>query len=675
MSHAANTGDAVPFDASLSMPQISVVVPIYNVEKYLPACLQSLACQTVRDLEVILVDDGSTDRCVAIAEHFCRADRRFRLLRQDNAGLGAARNAGIAAASGEHLAFLDSDDVLPANAYELLLGALRESGSDFATGNVQRLTSRGCTQAQFLARTFARTRLRTHVTRFAPLLADRTVWNKLWRRSFWDEHDLRFPEGVVHEDIPVTIPAHFLARSVDVVAAPVYRWRLREDGAHSITQRRLEHAVLRDRLGAVDQVRAFLAEHAPPALRRRYDERLVADDLRLHLDVLDEADDAYRSMFVERANAILDDARSDLCDDLPAIDRLKWHLVRRRLVGELLDVLRFQKRAQTSMPAVRRRGRWYGDFPHRLDAELAIPRSVFRLGRTDQELALTAWIDELGTRDGRIVVGGSAQINGLRMERVQRLGLRALRRGRWRAIRLRLCALRLATSSDAAGTFSAALDPVGLRFARRGQRSGRWELFARLRARGIVRRRARFEVDPGLRPIQLRRADGALVTAHVSDAGALLVEVQRAWLQATHHRLTGSTLEIAGDAQLSQATSGFVLRRRSDGLVLHHRLDVAGAAFTGCIPLSGLLASPPSLEAQATTHREHAEVWELAAQCEGRTMPIRLADGLAGSVLTSGARAVELVAGPCAEALLVDRPHAVATAPAPVREAAPAAVA
>src|SRR5262249_38365610 len=152
--------------------------------------------------------------------HFCRHDRRFRLLTQANAGLGAARNAGVAAAGGELLAFVDSDDVLPPDAYERLYGALRRSGSDFATGNVLRLTGVRLSQAQFLARTFAANRSATHVSRFTPLLTDRTAWNKLWQRSFWDAHGLRFPEGVVHEDIAVTIPAHVLAERVDVLAAP-----------------------------------------------------------------------------------------------------------------------------------------------------------------------------------------------------------------------------------------------------------------------------------------------------------------------------------------------------------------------------------------------------------------------------------------------------------------------
>ena len=122
----------------------------------------------------------------------------------------------------------------------------------------------GTHQARFLARTFERTRLKTHVKRFRPLLADRIVPNKLWRRSFWEEHGLRFPEGVLHEDIPVVVPAHFMARSVDVVSEPVYYCRIREGGSEdlSITQRRAERRALEDRLDAVEHVSRFLAREA-----------------------------------------------------------------------------------------------------------------------------------------------------------------------------------------------------------------------------------------------------------------------------------------------------------------------------------------------------------------------------------------------------------------------------
>jgi glycosyltransferase involved in cell wall biosynthesis len=329
------------------------------------------------DFEAILVDDGSTDGSGAIANRYAARDARLRVVRQENAGLGNARNTGVAQAGGEFLLFLDSDDKLPPGAVGRLLATLDRTGSDFVSGNIHRFDSRSIWPAAFLARAFMLSRRRTHVTRFRWLLSDRMAQNKLWRRSFWDAHELRFPEGVLYEDTPVVIPAHFLARSVDVVRAPVYLWRERDDGTRSITQRRAELRTLRDRFAAVEQASAFLAARSP-TVRRWYDESVVEDDLRYHIDVLDRASEEYRAEFLDRANAFLDRAGPGVEDRLPAIQRLKWHLVRRRLMPELLEVVRFEQ-AGGVRHKVRIRGRTYGDYPFLDDPALGIPRRVYRL--------------------------------------------------------------------------------------------------------------------------------------------------------------------------------------------------------------------------------------------------------------------------------------------------------
>jgi CDP-glycerol glycerophosphotransferase len=365
------------------VPRISVIVPVYNVEAYLAECLDSLLAQTVGDLEVVMVDDGSTDGSAAIAEDYAARDARLRLVRQDNHGLGHARNTGLTAAGGEYLAFADSDDLVPPDGYERLLRSLERTGSDFATGNIHRFTSERTWPAQFLRKTFLRSRRRTHVSRFPWLLVDRMAQNKLWRRSFWDAHAFRFPEGVVHEDIPVVIPAHFLARSVDVLRRPVYLYRQREGGEQSITQRRTELRTLRDRLAAIESAR----EQLPRDVRRWYDESVVAEDLRYHLDVFDEGGDEYRAAFLDSANAFLARAGASVEARLPAIQRLKWHLVRRRLEPELIEVLRFQRTELRRNPKVRIGGRVYGDYPFLGDERLAIPRSVYRLDTTRRRLS------------------------------------------------------------------------------------------------------------------------------------------------------------------------------------------------------------------------------------------------------------------------------------------------
>jgi CDP-glycerol glycerophosphotransferase len=300
-------------------------------------------------------------------------------VRQSNCGLGHARNTGVREAEGEFVSFVDSDDRLPPDALELLLGTLDRTGSDFATGNVNRFDSRRTWPAAFVKRTFFRRRYRTHVASFRWLLSDRMAQNKLWRRSFWDEHHLRFPEGVLHEDIPVVLPAHFLARSVDVIAQPVYLYRERDNGEPSITQRRTELRTLQDRVAAIERVRRFLVSHGPPGSRRWYDESVVEEDLRYHLDALPEGEDEYRRAFLNEAIMFLERAGTDVERHLPAIQRLKWHLVRRRKLPELLEVLRFEATALHRRPKTVIRGRLYGDYPFLRDAELAVPRAVYRL--------------------------------------------------------------------------------------------------------------------------------------------------------------------------------------------------------------------------------------------------------------------------------------------------------
>lgn len=112
-------------------PRLSIVVPVYNVELYLDECLESIASQTFEDFEAILVDDGSTDTSAVIAKAFAAKDKRFRVVMQDNAGLGAARNVGARHADkdSEYLAFVDSDDTMPDYAYQRLIDALDETGS------------------------------------------------------------------------------------------------------------------------------------------------------------------------------------------------------------------------------------------------------------------------------------------------------------------------------------------------------------------------------------------------------------------------------------------------------------------------------------------------------------------------------------------------------------------
>ena len=109
-------------------PLISVIVPVYNVEKYLAKCIDSIIAQTYTNLEILLVDDGATDSSGAICDEYAQKESRIRVIHKENGGLSDARNRGIAEARGEYLGFIDSDDYIDVDMYELLYNLIQKYG-------------------------------------------------------------------------------------------------------------------------------------------------------------------------------------------------------------------------------------------------------------------------------------------------------------------------------------------------------------------------------------------------------------------------------------------------------------------------------------------------------------------------------------------------------------------
>lgn len=118
------------------MPELSIIVPVYKVEKYLPKCIDSILAQTFRDFELILIDDGSPDNCGAICDDYAARDSRIKVIHQENAGVSAARNAGLDIATGTYLGFVDSDDWIEPEMYETMIAAAKEKNVDVVVCDV-----------------------------------------------------------------------------------------------------------------------------------------------------------------------------------------------------------------------------------------------------------------------------------------------------------------------------------------------------------------------------------------------------------------------------------------------------------------------------------------------------------------------------------------------------------
>ncbi|MFD8117415.1 bifunctional glycosyltransferase/CDP-glycerol:glycerophosphate glycerophosphotransferase [Streptomyces microflavus] len=491
-------------------PLLSVVVPVHNVEDYLEDCLRSVAEQTLAAIEVVMVDDGSTDSSARIAAGFAARDDRFRLVRQKNAGLSAARNTGVRHTSPTvpYLAFADSDDFVVHDAYERMVASLESTGSDLATGNVWRLTGQGRQQA-WQYRWLTSTRPRTHITRDPRLLADRVAWNKVFRRSFWDAHAFAFPEGKLYEDTPVMIPAHHLAGSVDVLHEHVYYWRVREG---SITRRRTDVTGVRDRIAACEQVSAFLGEHGDAEQRRAYDASCLRDDFGYFLDGLPMGGDAYRAAFLEGAGAFVDRAGEGVLEGLPVELRIKWRLVRERRMGELLAVLAFERANGTGVFAVE------GPPGRRRAVYPGVRGASARLARTDVP-AVARLVEARWGADGKLRLRGYAYLRNLPAGSARqqlKVGMvRAEGGGRGgrgvpvrmvpvRAVPVRSVSMPEATVNsgqelhgyDHAG-FEMVLDPDRLPATADGDGGGGWLVGLVVAARGTVRRVAVRALDAG----------------------------------------------------------------------------------------------------------------------------------------------------------------------------------
>lgn len=182
----------------MERPLVSIIVPVYNAEEYLPACLESIRAQTWKELEVWLVNDGSTDGSLALCQAAAAEDERFHVIDQPNSGPSAARNAAMDAASGQYFQFVDGDDRLPSNAAESLVHAASTTGADLVIGRFYRISgSHQALQGHIRGRrVLTRQEFAEEMVKAPANFYYGVLWNKLYRRSIIREHRLRCPEDV-----------------------------------------------------------------------------------------------------------------------------------------------------------------------------------------------------------------------------------------------------------------------------------------------------------------------------------------------------------------------------------------------------------------------------------------------------------------------------------------------
>jgi glycosyltransferase involved in cell wall biosynthesis len=303
---------------------LSVVIPAFNVAPYLDECLGSVLSQTGPSLEVIVVDDGSTDETREVTDAVAVRDQRLRVFHTQRRGVSAARNLALQHATGDLLTFADADDIVPAGAYAAMARRLERTGADLVTGDVVRIEDGSVSPLPWVSRLHPADRTIT-IGDTPDLLGDIFAWNKMFRRGFWDDARLSWPEGVYYEDQPAMTLAFLRARRIAVMTGVVYHWRIRSDGS-SITQQRARIDDLRDRWATKQMTLDAVRREGTPALVEVLLDRILPADLWRYFTLIPEADDAWWTLLVEGVRALW--GERGLGDSvLPPVHRLTGWLV------------------------------------------------------------------------------------------------------------------------------------------------------------------------------------------------------------------------------------------------------------------------------------------------------------------------------------------------------------
>lgn len=212
------------------MPEISIIVPVYKVEKYLDRCVRSILAQTFKDFELLLVDDGSPDNCPKLCDEWEKKDERVKVIHKKNGGLSSARNEGLRVAIGNYIGFVDSDDWITEEMYSILYNLIIEYNADIACGEVTRTVGEQYKSTNTAEKISCYTR-EEFSKLFFKIGTQKTVhyvWNKLFRREVAKQ--IVFPEGLINEDVEGFFYALEKAKTIVTTTQIVYFYRENPNG-------------------------------------------------------------------------------------------------------------------------------------------------------------------------------------------------------------------------------------------------------------------------------------------------------------------------------------------------------------------------------------------------------------------------------------------------------------
>lgn len=214
----------------MTLPKVSVIIPIYNVEKYLSECVESVINQTLKEIEIILIDDGSTDTSPSICDKYQKKDSRIKVIHKSNGGLSNARNTGLKLAQGEYISFVDADDWIASEMLSKMYLKAKQEHSDVTICNLSIAKNKKIKPTQYWPQInehiIYKDEIYSHL-----FLHPSYVVNKIYKRTFLEKNKLYFLQGYIYEDVPFSTQVLLLTNHISYCLDNFYFYRLERDDA------------------------------------------------------------------------------------------------------------------------------------------------------------------------------------------------------------------------------------------------------------------------------------------------------------------------------------------------------------------------------------------------------------------------------------------------------------
>ena len=311
-------------------PLVSIIVPVYNTEEYLEECLNCLVNQTLKNIEIICIDDASTDDSLKILNHYAKFDDRIIVMNNEtNIGQSTTRNLAIKKAKGDYITFFDSDDVINTTAYEKLYNEANKHDQDVIVFSFKRFNDDGEEWFEILQEKSNITKYveKTNMMEKPELIYNTIACNKFIKMDFLKKINLKFMENTLFEDIPFSTKLFCLADSIGIYPDVIYYWRVRNQ---STTQSNDNIKNLKDRIfvskDILDYVNKEEDEKFKPLTEPLY-KKLLEHDFPIYINQLDISNEEYEKVMLNEVLPFIKTFSKESIDEVDGMLKVKYELL------------------------------------------------------------------------------------------------------------------------------------------------------------------------------------------------------------------------------------------------------------------------------------------------------------------------------------------------------------